>query len=589
MTDLAASTAMSQLEAALSANAIQVPDGALQLLLDQKEWIYRSQRVENLLKILNQEQLYSVFNSQHHIQSASHLFEFLKNEGSCVVYGHKVQGKTQFLFFVFKLLQAMGEKVMFLDKSVLPSKSDREVELDGSKFCGNLWKVSFQIEGTVKTSLDKFYEDALPKSFGKFIRALRQYARKSGTRVWIIVDDVVLFENFPIDLPEEHGRGPFNWIVTGSAGIYSWVSKKHLEKLVFHLPLFTKEECFDFANSLGNSLGINLEKGIDGVPLAGLDDWLEEQFGGNVGYIAELFLEISEGNLVSKYMCDLSGRILYLISNSARERHISNGQLAEDWLNEIKSDYNNWYCLRDTGLCGSSAPRGIIFSLILKWLCTFSPKEDELSLISLLRSKFSGDPGVDGCLLELEEILKLRSGNSIRASLLTCVDQGWIVKESIDLPPRGIPLNCLVYQERHSRLVKTPNSTSSLWCLIQVPSGFDVIDVVLVDTDSPTIYGLQITHSGKPFAKHHTFDTCLPRSKERLAKLRSVISKHFKLDDPTEMFSVMLAPNCERDEFKPPGSPGGHENDYYFASRRIITEYDPSNSRKRTLRSSNSN
>ena len=46
MTDLAASTAMSQLEAALSANAIQVPDGALQLLLDQKEWIYRSQRVK---------------------------------------------------------------------------------------------------------------------------------------------------------------------------------------------------------------------------------------------------------------------------------------------------------------------------------------------------------------------------------------------------------------------------------------------------------------------------------------------------------------------------------------------------------------
>ena len=136
-----------------------------------------------------------------------------------------------------------------------------------------------------------------------------------------------------------------------------------------------------------------------------------------------------------------------------------------------------------------------------------------------------------------------------------------------------------MYAESHSRLQETPNSSSSLWCLIQVPSGFDVIYVVLVDTDSPTIYGIQITRSGKPFAKHHTFDTCLPRSKERLAKLRSVISKHFKLDDPTEMFSVMLAPNCEGDEFKPPG---GHESDYYFAPTRIITEYEPSNSRKRT-------
>ena len=33
--------------------------------------------------------------------------------------------------------------------------------------------------------------------------------------------------------------------------------------------------------------------------------------------------------------------------------HISKKQLAEDWLNEIKSVYNNWYCLRDVGLCGN--------------------------------------------------------------------------------------------------------------------------------------------------------------------------------------------------------------------------------------------
>ena len=82
MIDLAAaSTAMTQLETALTANAIQVPDGAVQLLLDQKEWIYRSERVEALLKKLNQEQLYSVFNSEHQMQSASRLFEFLKDQG----------------------------------------------------------------------------------------------------------------------------------------------------------------------------------------------------------------------------------------------------------------------------------------------------------------------------------------------------------------------------------------------------------------------------------------------------------------------------------------------------------------------------
>ena len=72
----------------------------------------------------------------------------------------------------------------------------------------------------------------------------------------------------------------------------------------------------------------------------------------------------------------------------------------------------------------------------------FFPEQNALSLISYFRAMLSGDPGLDGCLLEIEEILKLRSRNSIGASLLTCVDQGWIVKESIDLPPKGIPLSC---------------------------------------------------------------------------------------------------------------------------------------------------
>ena len=51
---------------------------------------------------------------------------------------------------------------------------------------------------------------------------------------------------------------PFNWIVIGSADIASWVAKKHLEKLVFDLPLFNKEEGFGFANNLCSSLVINL-------------------------------------------------------------------------------------------------------------------------------------------------------------------------------------------------------------------------------------------------------------------------------------------------------------------------------------------
>eukprot|EP00475_Leptophrys_vorax_P032263 TRINITY_DN49633_c1_g1_i1.p1 TRINITY_DN49633_c1_g1~~TRINITY_DN49633_c1_g1_i1.p1 ORF type:complete len:117 (+),score=31.90 TRINITY_DN49633_c1_g1_i1:72-422(+) len=102
----------------------------------------------------------------------------------------------------------------------------------------------FQIERAGKASLDKFHADELPESFGKFIRALLQYTRSNGN--------------------------------------------------LFDLPLFIKEESFDFADNLCRSLGINLETGIDGVPLEEVDDWLVERFGGVVGYVAELFLEISK-------------------------------------------------------------------------------------------------------------------------------------------------------------------------------------------------------------------------------------------------------------------------------------------------------
>jgi hypothetical protein len=148
------SAAMSQLEAALIAKGIQVPKGAVQQLLDQKNWIYRSKCVEDLLdKLKKEEELYSVFNSKHHIDSASRLFNFIKDKEACVIYGHKSQGKTQFLFFVFKLLQALKEKVLFLDRTMLPLEDDNEIEINNANFCGHLWKDSLQIEGNVKTCL----------------------------------------------------------------------------------------------------------------------------------------------------------------------------------------------------------------------------------------------------------------------------------------------------------------------------------------------------------------------------------------------------------------------------------------------------
>ena len=148
VTELAASTALTQLETALSANGIEVPDGALQQLLDQRRWIYPSERVEKMLEKLDEGQLYSIFNSQHHLESATKLFQFLKSmrKKVAVVYGHQAQGKTQFLFFLFKLLQAMGEKVLFLDKTIKPLEENNKIEIRSAMFCGHNWRDSFQIE-----------------------------------------------------------------------------------------------------------------------------------------------------------------------------------------------------------------------------------------------------------------------------------------------------------------------------------------------------------------------------------------------------------------------------------------------------------
>jgi hypothetical protein len=321
-------SALSQLEAALIANNMHVPDGAVQHLLEDKKWIYRSQRVEELRKKLNERQLYSIFNSQHHIDSSSQLFKFLEDKGSCVVFGHKSHGKTQFLFFVFKLLQALGEKALFLDSTVLPSAFNSKIDIYNEFFCGNLRKDSFsQIGDGVNDTLEKFHQDPTPQLFGNFLFTLQQHTRNSKSRVWVILDEVVLFEKFPIQLPEEQDLGPFKWIVTGSAGIGSWVAKRHLKKFVFDLPLFS----FFFQKGV-LSLGISIEDGIDGIPTSGINDWLEERFGGVIGYISEMFLDISNGSYVSQFMSSLSDRITEVMTITADRRHVSQGELSKDWL-----------------------------------------------------------------------------------------------------------------------------------------------------------------------------------------------------------------------------------------------------------------
>lgn len=116
----------------------------------------------------------------------------------------------------------------------------------------------------LKSSLDSFFTTYTLDDFRFFMKALEDFAFHN--RVWVIIDEVLLLD--PVNLfdylrgetpfiilPEEQTRTPFYFIITGSAGIASWVEKRHLKRYIFDLPLFSKDEGWEYALKLRRRLG----------------------------------------------------------------------------------------------------------------------------------------------------------------------------------------------------------------------------------------------------------------------------------------------------------------------------------------------
>jgi hypothetical protein len=78
------STIIRSLETALGSFGINVPNGSIQQLLDKQEWIYPSKRVEDLREVLSNQQLYSVFDYQHHLRSTLRLIQTEKENIGCL-------------------------------------------------------------------------------------------------------------------------------------------------------------------------------------------------------------------------------------------------------------------------------------------------------------------------------------------------------------------------------------------------------------------------------------------------------------------------------------------------------------------------
>ncbi|KAG9400044.1 hypothetical protein AC1031_010962 [Aphanomyces cochlioides] len=85
-------------------------------------------------------------NMDYHIKAATSFFstlhEFRKRK-CAIVFGQKQQGKSQFLYFLAKLLIALGEGVVYLDQTIAPPIGKRLAVID-KDCCLNLWQPSLE-------------------------------------------------------------------------------------------------------------------------------------------------------------------------------------------------------------------------------------------------------------------------------------------------------------------------------------------------------------------------------------------------------------------------------------------------------------
>ena len=475
---------------------------------------------------------------------------------------------------------------MYLDKSIAPKVGAKKADVEADDFCLRHWQpelVTFlgQKEGApaVVKALVEFAKTGLPDDFELFHDALYDFIHTSKSRVWLIVDEAASeeLEKFRAYFPEEQERDVFHCVLTGSVGIASFVDKRHLEKWTWDLPLLTPSVAAEFAVAalaakgantvdLWSALGIK-KPDDNAAAMENLGDQLHELFGGVAGYTAELVLALTKGETLSSFSLQLSARVRSIIVKASEKKAISPEALARYWLAEIRSPENMWACVRDAGLCGSEAPRGVIFSMMLKWLFTFAPKTDELDTVRFFRSKFRDDEGLDGCLLELEEIIKLKRGTPFLATRLHLNDeQEWApIGDNIKLTSTTPQLWTYDTTGKISKGKEVEEVTNSH--VVLLPPGFCVLDVlpVLYDAENSTLqfYLVQIARSPAPFVNHDTNETCNQASKAKIEQLLdSVKTAVAGAEEVTTSTSfVMLAPNTEGKNYVA----HRQQSDYFFS------------------------
>ena len=532
-----------------------------------------------------------------------------KHRYTTALIGHKWNGKTQLLYFVARLLQKLGEPVVYVDQTVLTKGNQAFVQSTDAcihVFQDQLKKLLTPAFADIGVLLDKFARSGKRDDFVEFHTQLKICIARTKERVWLIADECPkIVDEHDYLFPEAQGILNFRLIATGSNKMMDLIQKQHWSNVIIEMPLLSPKQQATLAlnvtpeqnrRELWTKVDAKYIDGAEAENLQSLTTAVDDACGGILGYVVNLAIE-------DDYVAEWDKRIIFLLDQAAGNVHKVTEDMAPVWLARIQSaDQSKWHFLLKSGLCGPSGPRGTLLSRLVAHLinCLRNSLEEQLSHIQKVRRSVGRtEPSLDGGLLELEVILKLKLAHPFKFQLIQAKSAQpaeehathW-EKTSSALVITSQPQIYFYDEDRkdlsqsivRAHMDKIPDPRLFL---VELPPSFPILDVLLVETGEQqkiTFYLLQITRSAKPFAQHETNETGPEISVARITQLLKSTAEAlgYATEETISAKSdnvkyVLLAPNTSRGAWV---APVGHTSAYYF-SRGETFEDEPTRKKMR--------
>jgi hypothetical protein len=214
-----------------------------------------------------------------------------------------------------------------------------------------------------------------------------------------------------------------------------YVSKKGLKNVSWELPIFDSDESALLALRLVSFYKLSLRDLLEELGIrfmdseeenkAALGEFLEYNFGGIPGYVAELIAHMTDVNSnFASYTESLLDRIDTLFTEAVGDRDAPT--VAKQWLASMSTDTLPFKPIINAGLAVNGPPNGSHLRILMKVLLQHASDENILTVIAVLRQAPDIDPGLDGNLLELETLIRFSQGRSLPVVEIKQQGQDWI-------------------------------------------------------------------------------------------------------------------------------------------------------------------